>query len=122
MKDDRLINWSKELLENERNNTGGICKTGEIEIREIAKRLRDRIHFDENPSGSIIIDNTFKKRTQQTRDVFLDALLPSSYSREEIQQQEAFTCEDAIAANETGFASYAPLRYFSICPVIIIMS
>ena len=49
MKDDRLINWSKDLLENERNNTGGICKTGEIEIREIAKRLRDRIHFDENP-------------------------------------------------------------------------
>lgn len=114
-----MIEWSRDLLENERNNTGSICKTGEIEIRDIAKRLRERIHFDEDPSGSIIVDNTFKGRTQQTRDVFLNSLLPSSYAKEQIQQQEFLTCEDAVAANETGFASYAPLRYFSICPVII---
>lgn len=108
-------------MENERNNTGTICKTGEYEIRNIAKRLRERIHLDEDPSGSIIIDTTFKHRTHQTRDAFLSGLLPKDYNKEQIQENDYYKCDSIISednhVNETVFNSYSPLRFFSVCSV-----
>lgn len=121
MKDNRLVNWANELMEKERNNTGTICKTGEYEIRNIAKRLRERIHLDKDPSGTIIIDTTFKQRTQETRDAFLSGLLPKDYNNDQIQQNDYYTCDSIIdennKVNETVFNSYAPLRFFSVCTV-----
>lgn len=66
-----MMNWIHDLIEKERDNAGSICKTGEVEIQGIAKRLRERLNMDADRSGDIIIENTFKKRTIQTRDVFL---------------------------------------------------
>lgn len=84
MKSDLPLQWSRNLLEKERNSTGSICKTGKFEIRGIAQRLRNRIHLDEIKEGDIIVENTYKKRTHQTRDAFLEALLPHDYPQEQI--------------------------------------
>ena len=65
------MTWIHDLIEKERDNAGGICKTGEFEIQGIARRMRERLHMDKDMSGDIIIENTFKERTVQTRDVFL---------------------------------------------------
>ena len=65
------MDWIHNLIDKERGNEGSICKTGEAEIQGIAKRMRERLNMDKDQSGDIIIENTFKQRTIQTRDVFL---------------------------------------------------
>lgn len=121
--DDTLLTWAKDLKEKEEGNTGKICKTGEAEIRGIAKRFRERIHLDEHPSGDIIVENTFKARTQETRDVFLENFLPKSFPKENVHIKDYNQCEDIFgsdgAVNKTVFDNYAPIRFFSICPVVI---
>ena len=119
--DDTLLTWAKDLKEKEEGNTGKICKTGEAEIRGIAKRFRERIHLDEHPSGDIIVENTFKARTQETRDVFLENFLPKSFPKENVHTKDYNQCEDIFGSdgtvNKTVFDNYAPIRFFSICPV-----
>ena len=121
LKNDSIITWTKELLEKERDNTGLICKTGEYELQGIAKRLRNRLALDETPSGSIIVETTYKQRTKQSRDAFMKALLPENYPQEDVVYEEAFECEKMIgedqSVNPSIYDKYAPLRFFSVCPV-----
>ena len=115
------MNWAKELRNLEESNEGKLCKTGEIEVAGIAKRLRERLDMDRMRKGKFIVENTFKTRTQQTRDIFMKNLIPENFPKDEIYQQEANRCEDIIgsdgAVNRTVFDRYAPLRFFSVCPV-----
>ena len=124
MKSDLPLQWSRNLLEKERNSTGSICKTGKFEIRGIAQRLRNRIHLDEIKEGDIIVENTYKKRTHQTRDAFLEALLPHDYPQEQIHYINYTKCEDVLDSeghvNPEAFDKYSSLRFFSICPVNLI--
>ena len=121
MKNETVLDWAKELRSWEESNEGKICKTGEIEIAEIAKRLRERLYMDNRKEGEFIVENTFKKRTQQTRDIFMKNLIPENYPKDQIHYREANHCEDIIgtdgAVNRTVFDRYAPLRFFSVCPV-----
>ena len=119
--DDTLVKWATELREKEDGNTDKICKTGEAEIRGIAQRMRERIGLDADGSGDIIVENTFKKRTQETRDVFLKNLLPHSFPEENLHLIDSNKCEDIFDSegnvNQTVFRNYAPIRFFSVCPV-----
>lgn len=121
LKDDTLVKWATELREKEEGNTDKICKTGEAEIRGIAQRMRERLGLDEDMSGDIVVENTFKKRTQETRDVFLKNLLPSSFPKGNLHLVDANKCEDIFDGegnvNQTVFHNYAPIRFFSVCPV-----
>lgn len=118
---DTILDWAKELRGWEESNEGTICKTGEIEIAEIAKRLRERLYMDQREQGEFIVENTFKKRTQQTRDIFMENLIPEKYPKDQIHYREPNYCEDIIGTdgkvNRTVFDRYAPLRFFSVCPV-----
>ena len=122
LKNDNIITWTKELLEKERDNAGLICKTGEYELQGIARRLRNRLGLDKNPSGPIIVETTYKQRTKQSRDAFMNALLPETYPREDVTYEEAYKCEKMIgedqSINQSIYEKYAHLRFFSICPVI----
>ena len=115
MKSDLPLQWSRNLLEKERNSTGSICKTGKFEIRGIAQRLRNRIHLDEIKEGDIIVENTYKKRTHQTRDAFLEALLPHDYPQEQIHYINYTKCEDVFDSeghvNPEAFDKYSSLPY-----------
>lgn len=46
--------------------------------------------------GDIIVENTYKKRTHQTRDAFLEALLPHDYPQEQIHYINYTKCEDVF--------------------------
>lgn len=65
------MTWIHELVEKERGSAGSICETGKTELQGIAHRMRKRLNMDNDLSGDIIIENTIKERTQQSRDVFL---------------------------------------------------
>lgn len=121
MKNDTLLSWAEELRSWEESNAGTLCKTGEIEISEIAKRMRERLGMDSYKKGHFIIENTFKKRTQQTRDIFLDNFFPTDYPKDQIHQMDYYTCKDITAkdgaVNRTVFSNYSPIRFFSVCPV-----
>ena len=116
-----MINWVNELAENERNSTSAICETGEYELKKIAQHLRSRMQLDKDPSGTILIDTTFKERTQQSRDIFLESLLPADYPKEQIHDREPATCEilnqNETQWDQTWFDNYVPLRFFSVCTV-----
>ena len=120
-----VLEWAKELREKEKDNTGSICETGKFELSEIASRLRERVHLDDDKSGDIYVETTFKKRTHQSRDAFLESLLPEDFPAEHVHilpydQCEAIRDEDG-KVNQKVFDNYAPLRFFSICPVCIEM-
>ena len=67
---------------------------------------------------------TYKKRTHQTRDAFLEALLPHDYPQEQIHYINYTKCEDVFDSeghvNPEAFDKYSSLRFFSICPVNLI--
>lgn len=121
LKNDMVIQWAKDLLRKETNHNGSICPTGEFEIRGIARRMRERLHLDTDKTGDIYIETTYKKRTQETRDTFLSALLPADYPSSSLHYLNGSTCEHLVDSDgnvdRSLFASYAPLRFFSICPV-----
>lgn len=121
MKSSMILDWAKELREKEQDKTGSICETGAFELGEIARRLRERVHLDEDQSGDIYVETTYKKRTHQSRDAFLASLLPEDFPPEQVHnlpydQCEAIKNEDGTV-NQKVFNNYAPLRFFSICPV-----
>lgn len=122
LKNNTLLTWAKELRSWEESNVGTLCKTGEIEISGIAKRMRERLGMDDYKKGHFIIENTFKKRTQQTRDIFLENFFPADYPKDQIHQMEYYTCKDITAkdgsVNRTVFSNYSPIRFFSVCPVV----
>ena len=100
LKNNTLLTWAKELRSWEESNVGTLCKTGEIEISGIAKRMRERLGMDDYKKGHFIIENTFKKRTQQTRDIFLENFFPADYPKDQIHQMEYYTCKDITAKEE----------------------
>lgn len=65
------MDWINDLISKERGHEDEICDTGKAELQGIAHRMRDRLHMDKDMSGDIIIENTYKKRTIQSRDIFL---------------------------------------------------
>lgn len=70
-----MIDWIEDLISKERNHEDEICDTGKVELQGIARRMRERLHMDKDMSGDIIIENTYKKRTIQSRDVFLGKMI-----------------------------------------------
>ena len=70
-----MMDWIEDLIYKERNHEDEICDTGKVELQGIARRMRERLHMDKDMSGDIIIENTYKKRTIQSRDVFLGKMI-----------------------------------------------
>ena len=69
------MDWIEDLISKERNHEDEICDTGKVELQGIARRMRERLHMDKDMSGDIIIENTYKKRTIQSRDAFLGKMI-----------------------------------------------
>ena len=69
------MDWIEDLISKERGHEDEICNTGKVELQGIARRMRERLHMDKDMSGDIIIENTYKKRTIQSRDVFLGKMI-----------------------------------------------
>ena len=70
-----MMDWIEDLISKERGHEDEICNTGKVELQGIARRMRERLHMDKDMSGDIIIENTYKKRTIQSRDVFLGKMI-----------------------------------------------
>lgn len=70
-KNSKAMDWIHDLIAKEREGAGGICETGKVELQGIARRMRKRLNVDKDMSGDIIVENTYKKRTIQSRDEFL---------------------------------------------------
>lgn len=74
-----MMDWIEDLISKERGHEDEICNTGKVELQGIARRMRERLHMDKDMSGDIIVENTYKNRTIQSRDVFLGKIFHSDF-------------------------------------------